>query len=80
MCPGLRTQGLCFRPRNLDARLGFDLCTDEQDFLQNRRKVVAAALKDVLHLEEDLQEHEVTRKGTAGGFFSLLSLKPGDEE
>ncbi|GAB0190415.1 cytosolic phospholipase A2 epsilon-like [Grus japonensis] len=52
------TQGLCFRPRNLDARLGFDLCTDEQDFLQNRRKVVAAALKDVLHLEEDLQEHE----------------------
>ncbi|NWU13408.1 PA24E phospholipase, partial [Cephalopterus ornatus] len=46
-------------PRNLDARLGFDLCTDEQNFLQNRRKVVAAALKDVLHLEEDLQEHEV---------------------
>lgn len=53
------TQGLCFRPRNLDARLGFDLCTEEEDFLQNRRKVVAAALKDVLHLEEDLQEHEV---------------------
>ncbi|NXN67758.1 PA24E phospholipase, partial [Himantopus himantopus] len=46
-------------PRNLDARLGFDLCTDEQNFLQNRRKVVAAALKDVLHLEEDLQDHEV---------------------
>ncbi|NWY43698.1 PA24E phospholipase, partial [Sylvia atricapilla] len=46
-------------PRNLDARLGFDLCTDEQNFLQNRRKVVAAALKEVLHLEEDLQEHEV---------------------
>lgn len=42
--------------------------------------MVAAALKDVLHLEEDLQEHEVTSKGTAGGFFSLLSLKPGDEE
>uniref|UniRef100_A0A8B9EY45 Phospholipase A2 n=1 Tax=Amazona collaria TaxID=241587 RepID=A0A8B9EY45_9PSIT len=41
------------------ARLGFDLCTDEQNFLQNRRKVVAAALKSVLHLEEDLQEHEV---------------------
>uniref|UniRef100_A0A8B9MM59 Phospholipase A2 n=1 Tax=Accipiter nisus TaxID=211598 RepID=A0A8B9MM59_9AVES len=54
-----RTQGLCFRPRNLDARLGFDLCTEEQDFLQNRRKVVAAALKEVLHLEEDLQDHEV---------------------
>ncbi|NXT22856.1 PA24E phospholipase, partial [Syrrhaptes paradoxus] len=46
-------------PRDLDARLGFDLCTDEQNFLQNRRKVVAAALKEVLHLEEDLQENEV---------------------
>uniref|UniRef100_A0A8C5TWX2 Phospholipase A2 n=1 Tax=Malurus cyaneus samueli TaxID=2593467 RepID=A0A8C5TWX2_9PASS len=56
---GKVTQGLCFRPRNLDARLGFDLCTDEQNFLQNRKKVVAAALKDVLHLEEDLQDHEV---------------------
>uniref|UniRef100_A0A8B9S6W7 Phospholipase A2 n=1 Tax=Apteryx owenii TaxID=8824 RepID=A0A8B9S6W7_APTOW len=53
------TQGLFFRPRNLDARLGFDLCADEQNFLQNRKKVVAAALKNVLHLEEDLQEHEV---------------------
>ncbi|KFP29499.1 Cytosolic phospholipase A2 epsilon, partial [Colius striatus] len=53
------TQGLCYRPRDLDARLGFDLCTEEQDFLQKRRKVVAAALKDVLHLEEDLQDHEV---------------------
>ncbi|NXY31378.1 PA24E phospholipase, partial [Pomatorhinus ruficollis] len=56
---GNLTQGLCFRPRNLDARLGFDLCTDEQNFLKNRKKVVAAALKEVLHLEEDLQEHEV---------------------
>ncbi|KAF1468541.1 Cytosolic phospholipase A2 epsilon, partial [Pygoscelis antarcticus] len=53
------SRSLSVVPRNLDARLGFDLCTDEQDFLQNRRKVVAAALKDVLHLEEDLQEHEV---------------------
>ncbi|NWX27125.1 PA24E phospholipase, partial [Notiomystis cincta] len=59
VCAGCWTQGLCFRPRNLDARLGFDLCTDEQNFLQNRKKVVAAALKDVLHLEEDLQDHEV---------------------
>ncbi|KFO82913.1 Cytosolic phospholipase A2 epsilon, partial [Cuculus canorus] len=54
-----QTQGLFFRPRNLDARLGFDLCSDEQDFLRNRKRVVAAALKEVLHLEEDLQEHEV---------------------
>ncbi|NXK54220.1 PA24E phospholipase, partial [Chauna torquata] len=48
-----------YMPRNLDVRLGFDLCTDEQNFLQNRRRVVAAALKDVLHLEEELQDHEV---------------------
>ncbi|NXI92769.1 PA24E phospholipase, partial [Psophia crepitans] len=56
---GLSVVLLFLMPRNLDARLGFDLCTDEQGFLQKRRKVVAAALKDVLHLEEDLQEHEV---------------------
>ncbi|NWX71578.1 PA24E phospholipase, partial [Alca torda] len=56
---GLSVVLLFLMPRNLDARLGFDLCTDEQNFLQNRRKVVAAALKDVLHLEEDLQDHEV---------------------
>ncbi|NWH75405.1 PA24E phospholipase, partial [Piaya cayana] len=55
----LLTQGLFFRPRNLDTRLGFDLCTDEQNFLRNRKRVVAAALKEVLHLEENLQEHEV---------------------
>ncbi|NXI65330.1 PA24E phospholipase, partial [Anseranas semipalmata] len=53
------SRGLPVVPRNLDVRLGFDLCTDEQNFLQNRRRVVAAALKDVLHLEEDLQDHEV---------------------
>ncbi|NXB70830.1 PA24E phospholipase, partial [Donacobius atricapilla] len=74
---GKLTQGLCFRPRNLDARLGFDLCTDEQNFLQNRKKVVAAALKDVLHLEEDLQEHEVpiVAVSTAGcGIRALTAM------
>ncbi|NWW28837.1 PA24E phospholipase, partial [Falcunculus frontatus] len=74
---GNLTQGLCFRPRNLDARLGFDLCTDEQNFLQNRKKVVAAALKDVLHLEEDLQEHEVpiVAVSTAGcGIRALTAM------
>ncbi|NXV82254.1 PA24E phospholipase, partial [Atlantisia rogersi] len=69
--------GLCFRPRDLDARLGFDLCTDEQNFLQNRRRVVAAALKDVLHLEEDLREHEVpiVAVSTAGcGIRALTAM------
>ncbi|XP_074854962.1 cytosolic phospholipase A2 epsilon-like [Carettochelys insculpta] len=53
------TQGLFNSSRNLDVRLGFDLCTEEQNFLKYRKKVVAAALKKVLHLEEDLQDHEV---------------------
>ncbi|XP_019374612.1 PREDICTED: cytosolic phospholipase A2 epsilon-like [Gavialis gangeticus] len=68
-----------------DVRLGFDLCTQEQDFLHKRKKYVAAALKKVLHLEEDLQEHEVpvvaimttgggTRSFTAM-FGSLLGLQ-----
>lgn len=48
---------------NLDLRLGFDLCAEEQDFICKRKKVVAAALKNVLHLDEDLQEDEVC--GTA---------------
>ncbi|NXY41563.1 PA24E phospholipase, partial [Ceuthmochares aereus] len=71
------TQGLFYRSRNLDARLGFDLCTDEQDFLRNRKRVVAAALKDVLHLEEDLQEHEVpiVAVSTAGcGIRALTAM------
>lgn len=51
--------GLCLRSRNLDARLEFDLCTKEKNFLQKRKKFVASALKKALHLEQDLQDHEV---------------------
>lgn len=50
---------LCSSCKNLDLRLGFDLCAEEQDFISKRKKVVAAALKNVLHLDEDLQEDEV---------------------
>ncbi|KAK2532295.1 hypothetical protein Q9233_005311 [Columba guinea] len=49
--------------KNLDLRLGFDLCAEEQDFICKRKKVVAAALKSVLQLDEDLEEDEVC--GTA---------------
>lgn len=42
-------------------RLGFSLCTEEQDFLRKRKKYVAAALKKILHLEEDLKEHEASQ-------------------
>lgn len=54
---------LCSSCKNLDLRLGFDLCTEEQDFICKRKKVVAAALKNVLQLDEDLEEDEVC--GTA---------------
>ncbi|CAI5763939.1 cytosolic phospholipase A2 epsilon-like [Podarcis lilfordi] len=44
---------------DLDVRLGYGLCTQEQDFLCKRQKIVAGALKNVLKLEQDLQDHEV---------------------
>ncbi|XP_062974520.1 cytosolic phospholipase A2 epsilon-like [Elgaria multicarinata webbii] len=44
---------------DLDVRLGFELCPEEQDFICKRKRYVAAALKKVLHLEEDLQDDEV---------------------
>ncbi|XP_030900369.2 cytosolic phospholipase A2 epsilon-like isoform X1 [Melopsittacus undulatus] len=63
--------------KNLDLRLGFDLCAEEQDFICKRKKVVAAALKNVLHLDEDLQEDEVPVVAvmtTAGGVRSMTAM------
>ncbi|NXC12403.1 PA24E phospholipase, partial [Corythaeola cristata] len=63
--------------RNLDLRLGFDLCAEEQNFIRKRKKVVAAALKNVLHLDEDLQEDEVPVVAvvtTAGGVRSMTAM------
>uniref|UniRef100_A0A8C2TU96 Phospholipase A2 n=1 Tax=Coturnix japonica TaxID=93934 RepID=A0A8C2TU96_COTJA len=63
--------------KNLDLRLGFDLCAEEKDFICKRKKVVAAALKNVLHLDEDLQEDEVPVVAvmtTAGGVRSMTSM------
>ncbi|KAM9149393.1 cytosolic phospholipase A2 epsilon-like [Pangshura tecta] len=75
----------CSCPQDLDVRLGYDLCAEEKDFLCKRKKYVAAALKNVLHLEEDLQDHEipvVAIMTTGGGmrsftttYGSLLGLK-----
>uniref|UniRef100_A0A8C4WBK0 Phospholipase A2 n=1 Tax=Gopherus evgoodei TaxID=1825980 RepID=A0A8C4WBK0_9SAUR len=45
--------------KSLDVRLGYNLCEEEQDFLQKRKKVVASALKKVLQLRRDLHEHEI---------------------
>ncbi|XP_068017481.1 cytosolic phospholipase A2 epsilon-like [Melanerpes formicivorus] len=63
--------------KNLDLRLGFDLCSEEQDFISKRKKVVAAALKRVLNLDEDLQEDEVPVVAvmtTAGGARSMVAM------
>uniref|UniRef100_A0A8C3QSG7 Phospholipase A2 n=1 Tax=Cyanoderma ruficeps TaxID=181631 RepID=A0A8C3QSG7_9PASS len=68
---------LCSSCKNLDLRLGFGLCAEEQDFICKRKKVVAAALKNVLHLDEDLQEDEVPVVAVvtaAGGVRSMTAM------
>lgn len=52
---------VCSSSGDLDVRLGFSLCKEEQDFLRKRKKYVAAALKKILNLEEDLKEHEASQ-------------------
>ncbi|NXE46910.1 PA24E phospholipase, partial [Casuarius casuarius] len=66
---------------DLDVRLGYSLCREEQDFLRKRKKYVAAALKKVLHLEEDLKDHEASHRvpvvaitTTGGGTRSLTAM------
>ncbi|XP_070613711.1 cytosolic phospholipase A2 epsilon-like [Erythrolamprus reginae] len=61
---------------NLDLRLGYDLCSQEQDFLHKRKNIVAGALKKVLKLENDLQDHEVPVVAimtTGGGMRSFTA-------
>ncbi|XP_029141207.1 cytosolic phospholipase A2 epsilon-like [Protobothrops mucrosquamatus] len=63
--------------KSLDMRLGFDLCPEEQDFICQRKKYVAAALKNVLRLEGELQENEVpvvALMTTAGGVRSMTAM------
>ncbi|NXO98781.1 PA24E phospholipase, partial [Certhia brachydactyla] len=63
--------------KNLDVRLEFDLSMEEKNFLQKRKKFVASALKKALHLEQDLQDHEVPVVAvmtTGGGTRALTSL------
>ncbi|XP_070791868.1 cytosolic phospholipase A2 epsilon-like [Pituophis catenifer annectens] len=60
-----------------DMRLGFDLCPEEQDFICKRKKYVAAALKNVLQLEGELQDNEVpvvALMTTAGGVRSMTAM------
>ncbi|NXN96474.1 PA24B phospholipase, partial [Rhinopomastus cyanomelas] len=61
----------------LDVRLGYDLCQGEQEFLQKRKRVVASALKSVLHLERDLHRHEVpviAVMATGGGLRAMSAM------
>ncbi|KAJ7413473.1 cytosolic phospholipase A2 beta-like isoform X4 [Willisornis vidua] len=61
----------------LDVRLGYDLCQEEQQFLQKRKRVVANALKRVLHLKRDLHGHEVpviAVMATGGGLRAMSAM------
>uniref|UniRef100_A0A672TMF4 Phospholipase A2 n=1 Tax=Strigops habroptila TaxID=2489341 RepID=A0A672TMF4_STRHB len=60
-----------------NVRLEFDLSMEEKKFIEKRRKFVASALKKALHLERDLQDHEVPVVAvmtTGGGTRALTSL------
>ncbi|NXY80810.1 PA24E phospholipase, partial [Alcedo cyanopectus] len=68
---------LCPSQEDLDVRLGFDLCAQEKDFIVKRKKVVATALKDILQLEENLQDDEVPVVAimtTGGGTRALTAM------
>ncbi|XP_077783325.1 cytosolic phospholipase A2 epsilon-like [Podarcis muralis] len=63
--------------KNLDVRLGYELCMDEQTVIRKRKKFVAAALERALGLKKGLQDHEVpvvavmTTGGGARAFTAL---------
>ncbi|XP_068961922.1 cytosolic phospholipase A2 zeta [Petaurus breviceps papuanus] len=63
--------------RNLDLRLGFDLCKGEQMFLDKRKQVVSKALQKVLELDEAPRNDQVpvvAVLGTGGGTRAMTSL------
>ncbi|XP_074091274.1 cytosolic phospholipase A2 zeta isoform X2 [Macrotis lagotis] len=63
--------------RDLDLRLGFDLCEKEQMFLDKRKQVVSKALQKVLKLDEAPQNDEVpvvAVLGSGGGTRAMTSL------
>ncbi|XP_060118861.1 cytosolic phospholipase A2 epsilon-like isoform X1 [Heteronotia binoei] len=64
-------------PRDLDVRLSYELCMEEKLLVQKRKRIAAAALKKVLHLEKDLQDHEVpvvAVMATGGGARAFTAL------
>ncbi|XP_030900380.2 cytosolic phospholipase A2 zeta isoform X2 [Melopsittacus undulatus] len=62
---------------DLDIRLGFDLCKEEREFLEKRKKVVSEALRKTLHLKESPSKDEVpvvAVVGSGGGMRALTSF------
>ncbi|NWJ06134.1 PA24E phospholipase, partial [Crypturellus undulatus] len=67
----------CSCNEDLDMRFGFSLCSEEMNFLWKRKRYVANALKNVFHLQRDLQPHEVPVVAiitTGGGLKSMTGL------
>ncbi|NXP67983.1 PA24F phospholipase, partial [Chloropsis cyanopogon] len=62
---------------DLDIRLGFDLCKEEREFLDRRKKVVSEALRKTLCLKESPPKDEVpvvAVLGSGGGMRALTSF------
>ncbi|KAM4666833.1 cytosolic phospholipase A2 zeta isoform 2-T2 [Amazona ochrocephala] len=62
---------------DLDIRLGFDLCKEEREFLEKRKKIVSEALRNTLHLKESPSKDEVpvvAVVGSGGGMRALTSF------
>ncbi|PKU35966.1 cytosolic phospholipase a2 epsilon-like [Limosa lapponica baueri] len=67
----------CSCHQDLDMRFGFDLCSEEMTFLGKRKRYVASAMKNVFHLQQDLQDCEVPVVAiitTGGGLKSMTGL------
>ncbi|KFP40899.1 Cytosolic phospholipase A2 epsilon, partial [Chlamydotis macqueenii] len=67
----------CSCHQDLDMRFGFNLCSEEMAFLGKRKRYVASALKNVFHLQQDLQDFEVPVVAiitTGGGLKSMTGL------
>ncbi|KAM6335847.1 cytosolic phospholipase A2 epsilon-like [Podargus strigoides] len=67
----------CSCNQDLDMRFGFNLCSEEMAFLGKRKRYVASALRNVFHLQRDLQDFEVPVVAiitTGGGLKSMTGL------
>ncbi|NXG44526.1 PA24F phospholipase, partial [Psilopogon haemacephalus] len=69
--------GLYFSTWDLDVRLGFDLCKEEREFLDKRKKIVSEVLRETLQLKETPPKDEVpvvAVLGSGGGMRALTSF------